>query len=61
MGNHLLAQPHIAKLNESTESEFTELSSWMVNETALVILNRKGSRGITLVSPQRKFIVDIDF
>jgi len=49
MGKHLLAEAHIAKLNESTESEVTELTSLMVDETALAILRRQGSRGITIV------------
>jgi len=40
MGKHLLAKAHIAKLNKSTESEVTELSSSMVDETALAILKR---------------------
>jgi hypothetical protein len=38
MGKHLLAKPHIAKLNELTESEVTELTSSTVDETALAIL-----------------------
>jgi len=50
MGKHLLAKAHIAKLNELTESEVTELTSSKVDETALAILKRQGSRGITLVS-----------
>jgi len=61
MGKHLLAKAHIAKLNESTESEVTELTSSMVDETALAILKRQGSRGITIVSLQRKIIFDIQF
>ena len=59
MGKHLLAKAHIAKLNELTESEVTELSSTTVDETALAILKRQGSRGITIVSLQRKTIFDI--
>jgi len=39
MGKHLLAKAHIAKLNELTESEVTELTSLTVDETALAILN----------------------
>jgi len=46
MGKRLLAKVHIAKLNELTESEFTEWTSSMVKETALVILRRQGSQGI---------------
>jgi len=59
MGTHLLAKAHIAKLNELTESEVTELTSSTVNETALAILKMQGSRGITIVSLQRKIIFDI--
>jgi len=61
MGKHLLAQAHIAKLNELTESEVTELTSSTVDETALAILKRQRSRGITIVSLQRKIIFDIQF
>jgi len=59
MGKHLLAKAHIAKLNELTESEVTELTSSTVDETALAILKRQGSRGITIVSVPRKTILDI--
>jgi len=59
MGKHLLAKAHIAKLNELTESEVTELTSLTVDETALSILTRQGSRGITIVSSQRMIIFDI--
>jgi hypothetical protein len=59
MGKHLLANAHIAKLNELTESEVTELTSSTVDETALAILKRQGSRGITIVSVPRKMRVDI--
>ena len=48
-------------LNELTESEVTELTSTTVDETALAILKRQGSRGITIVSLQRKFRCDIQF
>jgi hypothetical protein len=61
MGKHLLAKAHIAKLNELTESEVTELTSTTVDETPLAILKRQGSRGITIVSLQRKTIFDIQF
>ena len=61
MGKHLLAKAHIAKLNELTESEVTELTSTTVDETTLAILKRQGSRGITIVSLQRKTIFDIQF
>jgi len=59
MGKHLLATAHIAKLNESTESEVTELTSSMVDETALAILKRQGSQGIRIECSQRKIIFDI--
>jgi len=36
MGKHVLAKAHIAKLNELTESEVTELPSSTVDETAPV-------------------------
>jgi len=59
IGKHLLAQADIAKLNELTESEVTELTSSMVDETALAILRRQGSQGITILSSPRKIIFDI--
>jgi len=59
MGKHSLAKAHIAKLNKLTESEVTELTSSTVDETALAILKRQGSRGITIVSSQRKIRCDI--
>jgi hypothetical protein len=54
-----MAKDHIAMLNELTQSEVTELTSWMVDETALAILMRQGSCGITIVSLQRKIIFDL--
>jgi len=59
MGKHLLAEAHIAKLTKLTESEDTELTSSTVDETALAILKRQGSRWITIVSVLRKIIFDI--
>jgi len=59
MGKHLLTKADIAKLNELTESEVTELTRLMVDETALAILKRQGSRGITIVSSQRNIRFDI--
>jgi len=59
MGKHLLAKADIAKLNELTKLEVTKLTSSTVDETALGILKRQGSRGITIVRVQRKFIFDI--
>jgi len=59
MGKDLLTKAHIAKFNELTESEVTELTSSMVDETALAILKRKGSRRITIVSLLSKIRFDI--
>jgi len=59
MGKNVLAKAHIAKLNELTMSEVNELSSSIVDETALAILKRQGSPGITIVTSLRKFVVDI--
>jgi hypothetical protein len=61
MGKHLLAKARIAKLNELTEVEVTELTSSTVDETALAILKRQGSQGITIVRLPRKIISDILF
>jgi len=60
MGKHLVAKAHIAKLNELTELEVTELTSSTVDEAALAILKRQESRGITIVCSQEKLIGDID-
>jgi len=59
MGKHLLAKAHITKLNELTDSEVTELTSSTVDETALAILRRQGSRGISIVSLLSQLIFDI--
>jgi hypothetical protein len=61
MGKHLQANGHIAKLSELTASEVTELTCSTADETALAILKRQGSRGITIVSLQRNIIFDIKF
>jgi len=61
MGKHSLAETHIAKLNELTETEVTELTSLTDDETALAILKRQGSRGITIVSLARKIRFDLQF
>jgi len=61
MGKHLPATAHIAKWNQFAESEVTELTSSTVDETALAILKRQGSWGITIVSLQRKIRSDIQF
>jgi hypothetical protein len=54
MGKYLLAKAHIAKFNELTVSEVTELTSTTVDETALALLKWQGSRGILIVISQRK-------
>jgi hypothetical protein len=59
LGKHLPAKAHIAKSNPLTESEVTEMTSSTVDETALAILNRQGSPGVTIVSSPRKIIFDI--
>jgi len=59
MGKPLLAKVHMAKLNKLTETEDREFTSLSVDETALAILKRQGSRGITIVSLQRKIKFDI--
>jgi len=61
MGKHLLAKAHIAKLYELKEPEVTEFTSTTVDETAMAILKRPGSRGIAIVSMQRKIRFDIQF
>jgi hypothetical protein len=54
MCKHLLAKVHIAKPNKLTVSEVTELTSSTLDETALAILKRQGSRGFLIVCSQRK-------
>jgi hypothetical protein len=61
MGKHMLAKALFANLNELTESEVTELTSLTVHKTALPILTRQGTRGITIVSLQRKIIFVIQY
>jgi hypothetical protein len=61
MGKQLLAKAHIAQLNELTESEVPELTSSMVDETAVAILKRQGSRRNTILSLLRKILFDIQF
>jgi hypothetical protein len=61
MRKHFLAKSHIAKLNELTEKEVNELSSSTVDETAVAILKRQESCGITIVNSQRKIRFDIQF
>jgi len=61
IGKHLFTKAHIAMLNELTELDVTELTSSTVDETTLAILKRQGSRGITLLTLQKKMIFDIQF
>jgi len=59
MRNHLLWKAHITSLNMLTESKVAELTSSMVDDTALAIPMTQRIQGITLVSSQRTFIFDI--
>ena len=59
MRKHLLAKAQIAKLNELTESEVTELTSSTVDDTALAVVKRQGSWGITIVCSQSQIRFDI--
>jgi hypothetical protein len=61
MGKDVLAKARIAKLDELRVTDATESTSLMVDETALAILMRQGSRGITIVCLLRKLIFDIQF
>jgi hypothetical protein len=61
IGKPLLAKGYIAKFQQLTESEITELTSSTVHATGLAILKRQGSSRITIVSLQRKIIFDIKF
>jgi hypothetical protein len=53
MGKPLQAKAQIANVNKWTESEGTELPGLTIEETALAILKRAQSRGITIVSSPR--------
>jgi hypothetical protein len=59
MGKHLLPKPHIAKLNQFTVSDVTELTCSTVDETAFAILKRQGRQGILIVSSQMKYKFNI--
>jgi hypothetical protein len=59
LGIQLWPEGYIAKLNKLSELEFTKLTSSTVNETALAILMTQGSRGIQILSFQRKFTFNI--
>jgi hypothetical protein len=54
MRTHLWATAHIAELTELTESEISDLTKSKVDETALAILRRPGSRQTTIVRSQLK-------
>ena len=58
MAKHLWAKALIAKLNELTQSNVTELTRSTVDETALAVLRRHGSQRITIVILQRKIRSD---
>ena len=58
-GETLAGKCSYRKVKQLTESEVTELTSSTVDETALAILKRQGSRGITIVSVPRKMMVNI--
>jgi len=59
MGKHLLPKAHITKLNQLTVADVTELSSTTVDEAALAMIRKQGSRGIPIVSGQTKFEYNI--
>jgi hypothetical protein len=54
MGKHFLATAYMAKLNELTVPEVTELTSSTVDDSAVAILMRQGRQGIPIVSSQKK-------
>jgi len=56
LGKLLVAQAHIANINELTVSEITQLTCWTVDEPALPILIRQASGWITIVGSQKKII-----
>jgi len=58
IGKHLLAKVHIARLNEFTESEGLKLTRTSVDHAAFSELTRQGSRVISNVRLQQKFIFD---
>jgi len=59
MSTNLLGKDHNAKLNKLSESVVTELTSSMVNETALAILKRQGIQRITIGSLRTQMIFHI--
>ena len=59
MGKHLLAIAHIAKLNELTELEVSELTNSTLDETALGVWKRQESWRITIIRTQLKLLFRI--
>jgi hypothetical protein len=59
MGKYLWATAHIAKLSEFTKSEVSELTSSMVDETALAIVKWQDSWGISIICLVRKVLFHI--
>jgi hypothetical protein len=61
IGKPLLPNDHIAKLNEWTVTEVTELNSSTVDKAALDNLKRQGSWAISTESLQQNIRLDIQF
>lgn len=59
MGTHMLAKVHILTITELTQSEIALLTRIFVDEAALAIWKRQGSREITIVSLPKTFIFGI--
>jgi len=59
MGHCLVANAHIVMLNEVRSLGVTELTSCMVDETALATSMRRGSPGITVVCSHRIIIFNL--
>jgi hypothetical protein len=59
MGQYLLAKGFIVKLKEWTESNVIELTSSTMDDKALSISKRQGSRGVTIATLRWKLIFDI--
>jgi len=60
IGNLFRGNAHIALPHKLTQSEVTELTNSMFDESVVSILKRHKSQGITIVCSQRKFISHID-
>jgi hypothetical protein len=56
IGKHLLVSVHIGKLNELRESELSKFTNTTIDDTALAIVKRQGSHGISFVRSQNKRI-----